>query len=342
MRRCSSGSSTRSRSRSSRAYGRLLRRRRDARRSSATSRRSTRRRSRPVRRRRSSSTRSDRQPGSRRRPRRPHERLVGADVPVHFHGHNDFGLGDRRGPGAQCGAGARWIQGTVNGMGERAGNANLPEIALALRGLYGVETNLRLDQARTFSERLRELSGYDLEPFKPSVGDNLFRRESGAVRAVPRPAGGRRVLVRARRRGAQHRARQAGRHRLDSHQGRGARARPVRDARRDLLAHVKELRHDKHGLVADEEFRQLARGWLDTPSSSAAHQLTHLSPHPGTYRVGAWHVLERETELGGASTRPAHRASFRRRRLQRLASTLGRSPAHAGFGEALGEHGLST
>src|SRR2546422_10594644 len=66
-------------------------------------------------------------------------------------------------------------------MGERAGNANLPEIALALRGLYGIETNLRLDKARTFSERLRELSGYELEPFKPLVGDNLFRRESGAL-----------------------------------------------------------------------------------------------------------------------------------------------------------------
>ena len=105
---------------------------------------------------------------------------LGPGVPVHFHGHNDFGLATAAALAAVR-AGATWIQGTVNGMGERAGNANIPEIALALRGLYGVETNLRLDRARAFSERLRALSGYELEPYKPLVGDNLFRRESGAV-----------------------------------------------------------------------------------------------------------------------------------------------------------------
>src|SRR5947207_3040501 len=105
---------------------------------------------------------------------------VGPDVPVHFHGHNDFGLATASALAAAR-AGARWIHGTINGMGERAGNANLPEIALALRGLYGIETNLRLNRVREFSERLREVSGYALEPYKPLVGDNLFRRESGAV-----------------------------------------------------------------------------------------------------------------------------------------------------------------
>ena len=44
-----------------------------------------------------------------------------------------------------------------------------------------VETKLRLDRVRRFSERLRSLSGYELEPYKPLVGENLFRRESGAV-----------------------------------------------------------------------------------------------------------------------------------------------------------------
>jgi isopropylmalate/homocitrate/citramalate synthase len=105
---------------------------------------------------------------------------LGPGPPIHFHGHNDFGLATAAAVAAAR-AGARWIQGTVNGMGERAGNANLPEIALALRGLYGVESNLRLDRVRGFSERLRDLSGYSLEPYKPLVGENLFRRESGAV-----------------------------------------------------------------------------------------------------------------------------------------------------------------
>src|SRR5205085_2469833 len=105
---------------------------------------------------------------------------LGADRAIHFHGHNDFGLATAAAVAAAR-AGANWIQGTVNGMGERAGNANLPEIALALRGLYGIETNLRLEHVRSFSEKLRELSGYELEPYKPLVGENLFRRESGAV-----------------------------------------------------------------------------------------------------------------------------------------------------------------
>src|SRR5207249_3138524 len=82
---------------------------------------------------------------------------LGADRPIHFHGHNDFGLATAAAVAAVR-AGANWIQGTVNGMGERAGNANLPEIALALRGLYGVETKLRLELVRGFSERLRALS----------------------------------------------------------------------------------------------------------------------------------------------------------------------------------------
>src|SRR4051795_5960573 len=93
---------------------------------------------------------------------------LGADVPIHFHGHNDFGLATAAALAAVR-AGARWIQGTVNGMGERAGNANLPEVALALRGLYGIETALRLERVREFSARLRELSGYELEPHKPLV-----------------------------------------------------------------------------------------------------------------------------------------------------------------------------
>jgi isopropylmalate/homocitrate/citramalate synthase len=105
---------------------------------------------------------------------------VGPDIPIHFHGHNDFGLATASAVAAVR-AGAAWIQGTVNGMGERAGNANLVEVALALDALYGVSTNLHLDRAREVSELVRRLSGYELEPWKPVVGENLFVRESGAV-----------------------------------------------------------------------------------------------------------------------------------------------------------------
>jgi isopropylmalate/homocitrate/citramalate synthase len=185
---------------------------------------------------------------------------LGADVPIHFHGHNDFGLATAAALAAVR-AGARWIQGTVNGMGERAGNANLPEIALALRGLYGVETKLRLDRARAFSEQLREVSGYELEPFKPLVGDNLFRRESGAVASQfhDPPAiepysselvSAKRSIVLGKKSGIDSIRIKAEELGLDLSD----------DAQRDLLVRVKELGTRKRGLVTDEEFRELARG----------------------------------------------------------------------------------
>ena len=185
---------------------------------------------------------------------------LGPGVPVHFHGHNDFGLATAAALAAVR-AGARWVQGTINGMGERAGNANLPEIALALRGLYGIETKLRLDRVRGFSERLRELSGYELEPFKPLVGDNLFRRESGAVASQfhDPPAiepyssdlvAARRGIVLGKKSGIDSiriKAKELGLELSD-------------EAQRELLARVKALGAEKRGLVTDNEFRELARG----------------------------------------------------------------------------------
>ena len=64
--------------------------------------------------------------------------------------------GSRPPPRSPPSARARtWIQGTINGMGERAGNANLGEVALTLRALYGVESNLRLDRIRDVSHACR-------------------------------------------------------------------------------------------------------------------------------------------------------------------------------------------
>jgi isopropylmalate/homocitrate/citramalate synthase len=107
---------------------------------------------------------------------------LGKDVPVHWHGHDDFGLGTAAAVAAVR-AGATWVQGTINGMGERAGNADLGEVALALEALYGIETGLRLDRLRALASLVQERSGYQLAPWKAVTGDNLFTRESGAVAA---------------------------------------------------------------------------------------------------------------------------------------------------------------
>lgn len=105
---------------------------------------------------------------------------TGKDVPVHFHGHNDFGMATACAVAAVRG-GATWIQGTINGMGERAGNADIAEIALALRCLYEVPVELKLEKVREVSEIVQRAGAYTLEAWKPLVGQNLFMRESGAV-----------------------------------------------------------------------------------------------------------------------------------------------------------------
>jgi isopropylmalate/homocitrate/citramalate synthase len=185
---------------------------------------------------------------------------VGADVPVHFHGHNDFGLATAAAVAAVR-AGARWVHGTINGMGERAGNANLGEVALTLHALYGVESNLRLERVRDVSERVRELSGYELEPWEPVTGETLFRRESGAVASQfhdppsiepysSELVSAQRGIVLGKKSGLDSIRIKAEELGLDLPEERHA----------DVLARVKELGTRKRGLVTDDEFRELARG----------------------------------------------------------------------------------
>ena len=179
-------------------------------------------------------------------------------VPVHFHGHNDFGLATANAIAA-IRAGARWIHGTINGMGERAGNANIGEVALALRALWGVETKLDLARVRELGERVRELAGYELEPWKPLVGENLFRRESGAVASQfhdppsiepysSELVGAERSIVLGKKSGIDSIRIKCEELGLDLSE----------EAQRKLLEAVKRLGAEKRGLVSDDELRELA------------------------------------------------------------------------------------
>lgn len=107
---------------------------------------------------------------------------VGSSIPIHWHGHNDFGLATAAAIAAVRG-GATWIQGTINGMGERAGNADICEVALALNCLYQVPVAMDLSKARQVSELVRKFGNYEVDRWKPVVGEALFVRESGAVAA---------------------------------------------------------------------------------------------------------------------------------------------------------------
>ncbi|HZT53571.1 MAG TPA: hypothetical protein VE995_04240 [Gaiellaceae bacterium] len=185
---------------------------------------------------------------------------VGSEVPVHFHGHDDFGLATAAAVAAVR-AGATWVHGTINGMGERAGNADLAEVALALRALYGVETGLRLERVREAAARVQELAGYALAPWKPLTGETLFRRESGAVASqfhdppsiepyAAELVGAERALVLGKKSGLDSIRIKAAELGLDVPEERRA----------ELLARVKELAARRRGLVGDDEFRELAGG----------------------------------------------------------------------------------
>ena len=181
------------------------------------------------------------------------------DVPVHWHGHNDFGLATAAAVAAVQ-AGATWVHGTVNGMGERAGNANLLEVALALEALYGIHTRLDLTKARSLAGLVQERSGYALDPWKPLTGDNLFTRESGAVASQfhDPPAiepysselvGAECSLVLGKKSG------------LDSIRLKAEELglEVPEDARAALLAKVKALGAKKGRLVTDAEFRAIVK-----------------------------------------------------------------------------------
>src|SRR5581483_1665506 len=181
----------------------------------------------------------------------------GPDIPVHWHGHNDFGLATACAVAAVR-AGASWIQGTINGMGERAGNADICEIALALKCLYEVPIALDLTKVREVSQVVCKQAGYTLEAWKPLVGENLFMRESGAVaRQFHMPeaiepysselVNADRYVVLGKKSG------------LDSIRIKAEQLglNVASEQRAAILAEVKKRAVSKRGLVTDEEFREI-------------------------------------------------------------------------------------
>jgi isopropylmalate/homocitrate/citramalate synthase len=145
-------------------------------------------------------------------------------------------------------------------MGERGGNANLLEAALALEALYGIPTRLELGRARALGREIAERAGTPLEPWKPVTGENLFTRESGAVAAQfhDPPAiepyaseliGATRGIVLGKKSG------------LDSIRIKAEQLgiEVPEERRAEVLAKVKALGVKKGGLVTDTEFKRIAR-----------------------------------------------------------------------------------
>ncbi|ADQ68120.1 (R)-citramalate synthase [Halogeometricum borinquense DSM 11551] len=97
--------------------------------------------------------------------------------PVSTHTHDDLGLAMTN-VYASLAAGADVVHGTVNGIGERAGNVALEEVAIALSHCYDVET-AKLDELYALAQKVAHATGVPLPPNKAVVGENAFTHESG-------------------------------------------------------------------------------------------------------------------------------------------------------------------
>jgi len=94
------------------------------------------------------------------------------------HCHNDLGLAVANSLAAYE-AGVDAISVSINGLGERSGNASLEEVVLSLYCLYGVDLGFKLHMLKELSELVEKLSKVKVHPCKPVVGENAFKHESG-------------------------------------------------------------------------------------------------------------------------------------------------------------------
>ena len=100
------------------------------------------------------------------------------DIDIAVHLHNDFGLAVINSITGVL-AGAKAVSTTVNGIGERAGNASLEELIMAMKILYGKDYGFKTKYIKELSDLVSKASGLPIPYNKPIVGNNVFRHESG-------------------------------------------------------------------------------------------------------------------------------------------------------------------
>jgi len=108
-------------------------------------------------------------------------RAISAAVPgldLEFHGHNDLGMATANALSA-LEAGARAISVTVNGLGERAGNTALEQIAMALQMHPGLSSTMDTTALLPLCRLVAQAAGQPIAPGQPVVGDRVFTHESG-------------------------------------------------------------------------------------------------------------------------------------------------------------------
>lgn len=101
-----------------------------------------------------------------------------SDLEIEMHAHNDLGMATAN-TLAAVKAGASHVNTTVNGLGERAGNAALEEVVLGLRQCYGIDTGIDLRNFPALAEQVARASGRPIPAQKSLTGSNAFTHEAG-------------------------------------------------------------------------------------------------------------------------------------------------------------------
>lgn len=105
-------------------------------------------------------------------------RISDLGAPVSIHCHNDFGMATANTITALR-SGASQAHVTVNGIGERAGNASLEEVVMTLESLYGIKTGISCEKLYQLSRLVSQSAGIPVAPNKALVGENAFTHEAG-------------------------------------------------------------------------------------------------------------------------------------------------------------------
>ncbi len=100
------------------------------------------------------------------------------DLEIEMHAHDDLGLATANTLAAAL-AGATHVNTTVNGLGERAGNAALEEVVVGLKQLYNIETGVNLQNFPALSDQVASASGDAIGSRKSLIGKNVFSHEAG-------------------------------------------------------------------------------------------------------------------------------------------------------------------
>ncbi|RJS77537.1 2-isopropylmalate synthase [Candidatus Bathyarchaeota archaeon] len=198
-------------------------------------------------------------------------------VPLSVHCHDDFGLAVANSLAGVDG-GAAQVHVTVNGLGERAGNAALEEVVMGLHMIYKLKTGVNTRLLYETSKLVSRLTGVPIQPNKAIVGENAFAHESGihtkgvVIKPLtfepisPELVGRRRKLIAGKlagRHGIRAELREAGIH-------------PTEKQLKEIVKRVKEL-GDKGKTVTDADLFAIARAVMGGVSEERAVDLVDLA-----------------------------------------------------------------